>query len=69
MQVAAKINSPRAARAAFLAEIPDTLRKHYRKGVPLLQQQRDVLYAWIRWAAEARLGGRLTFEISAYANL
>ena len=60
MQVADKINSVRAARAAFLAEIQPDLRARYRKGQHQNLQCGDVRAAWLRWLSAACKAGRIT---------
>ena len=60
MQVADKIKSERAARAAFLAELNPELRKQYRKGKQQNLQCRDIRTAWLRWLSAACKACRIT---------
>ncbi len=69
MQVTDKINSVRAARAAFLAEVNPAIRAQYRKGKPHNQQSGDVRTAWDYWLMAAVNAGRCTDDVANYATL
>ena len=69
MQVADKINSVRAARAAFLAEIQPDLRARYRKGQHQNLQCGDVRAAWCDWLDNAARDKRITAHLAAKAEL
>ena len=69
MKVANRINSARAARAAFLAEINPELRKQYRKNLPQNRQCCDIRTAWCNWVDAAAKDGRMSNELADTAEL
>ena len=69
MKVANRINSARAARAAFLAELQPALRKQYRKGLPQNRQCCDIRTAWCYWIDAAAKDGRISNELADTAEL
>ncbi len=69
MKVTNQINSARAARAAFLAELQPTLRKQYRKGLPQNRQCCDIRTAWCCWVDAAAKSGRISEHLAKTAIL
>ena len=69
MKVTNQINSARAARAAFLAELQPELRKQYRKGLPQNSQCCDIRAAWRYWIDAAAKTGRISNELADTAEL
>ena len=69
MKVTKRINSARAARAAFLAELRPALRKQYRKGLPQNRQCCDIRTAWCYWIDAAAKTGRMSNELADTAEL
>ena len=69
MKVTNRINSARAARAAFLAELQPDLRKQYRKGLPQNRQCCDIRTAWCYWVDAAAKDGRMSHELADTVTL
>ncbi|NLG01738.1 MAG: hypothetical protein GX565_16535 [Lentisphaerae bacterium] len=69
MKVTNQINSARAARAAFLAEIQPALRKQYHKGLPQNRQCCDIRTAWCDWIDTAAKSGRIPEHLANTAIL
>ena len=69
MKVTNQINSARAARAAFLAELQPALRKQYRKNLPQNRQCCDIRTAWCYWIDAAAKTGRISNELADTAEL
>ena len=69
MNVTNTITSTRAARAAFLSEIPDALRKRYRRGHPQNKQPCDIRAAWCDWIDAAQKDGRMCAKLADTAIL
>ena len=69
MKVTNQINSERAARAAFLAELQPALRKQYRKNLPQNRQCCDIRTAWCDWIDAAAKDGRISHELADTAEL
>ena len=69
MKVTKRINSARAARAAFLAELQPALRKQYRKNLPQNRQCCDIRTAWCDWLDAAAKDGRISNELADTATL
>jgi hypothetical protein len=69
MKVTNQINSARAARAAFLAELQPTLRKQYRKGLPQNRQCCDIRTVWCDWVDAAAKSGRISEYLANTAIL
>ena len=69
MKVANRINSARAARAAFLAEINPELRKQYRKNLPQNSQCCDIRAAWCDWIDAAAKDGRMSNKLADTVTL
>ena len=69
MKATNQINSARAARAAFLAELQPALRKQYRKGLPQNRQCCDIRTAWCEWIDAAAKSGRISEHLANTATL
>ena len=69
MKFTNQINSERAARAAFLAELQPALRKQYRKNLPQNRQCCDIRTAWCYWIDAAAKTGRMSNELADTAEL